>query len=76
VSRTRLVYYCLSTSAWLTGNTEVVPRRSKRARGPPFAFFPLTNVHDWMIPLLYVNPEELVQLFRVADPFALKGSGV
>ena len=28
-----------------------------------------------MIPLQYVNAEELVQLFRVADPFGFKGSG-
>jgi hypothetical protein len=28
-----------------------------------------------MIPLQYVNAEELVQSFRVADPFGFKGSG-
>jgi hypothetical protein len=28
-----------------------------------------------MIPLQYVNAEELAWLFRVADPFDVKGSG-
>jgi len=28
-----------------------------------------------MIPLQYVNAEELVSLFRMADPFGFKGSG-
>ena len=36
----------------------------------PFLFcFLLTNVYDWMIPLRYVNSEEVPWLFRVADPF-------
>jgi len=41
----------------------------------PFALFLLTNPHRCMIPLQYVNAEELVWLFRVADPFGFKGSG-
>jgi hypothetical protein len=35
----------------------------------PLAFFLLANTHDCMIPLQYVNPEELLLPFRVADPF-------
>jgi len=38
----------------------------------PFAFLLLTRIHNCMIPLQYVNAEELVQFFRVADPFGLK----
>jgi hypothetical protein len=41
----------------------------------PFAFFLLTNAHSWMIPLQYVNAEELVWLFRVPDPLVWKGRG-
>jgi hypothetical protein len=33
----------------------------------PFTPFLLTNAHGWMIPLQYVNAEELVWLFRVPD---------
>jgi hypothetical protein len=32
--------------------------------GPPFRVFP-PNVRDWIIPLQYVNAEELIGLFRV-----------
>ncbi len=52
---------------------------SKRLRisrvAHPFVFFLLTRAHTWMIPLQYVNAEELVSLFRMADPFGFKGSG-
>jgi len=41
----------------------------------PFAFLLLTRIHNCMMPLQYVNAEELVQFFRVADPFGSKGSG-
>jgi hypothetical protein len=37
----------------------------------PFALFPMTNAKDRMIPLWYVTVEELVWLFRVADPFGV-----
>jgi hypothetical protein len=41
----------------------------------PFVFFLLPNASDWIIPLQYVNAEELVWLFRVADPFGFKKVG-
>ena len=34
-----------------------------------------TAAHVWMIPLQYVNAGELVEPFRVADPFGFKGTG-
>jgi hypothetical protein len=43
--------------------------------GQPFRIFHMTNEHDWIIPLQYVNAEELVSLLRAADRFGLKRSG-
>ena len=41
----------------------------------PFRSLFLVERLDWIIQLQYVNAEELIQLFRVAEPFGFKGSG-
>jgi len=38
----------------------------------PFVFFLLPNMRDWITPFQYVNAEELVWLYRVADSFGFK----
>jgi len=46
---------------FVRSKTDSVRRKPRHwAGGPPFALFPLTKAHDWMMPLQYVNVEGLV----------------